>query len=92
MTLNEHLTNQENLDINKLKELANYRFQVTDPSNGYFYLEKDNIMEALDNTEGATGRVSTFLIENRSYELMTFIKATSLKYWLAFVENKVLNG
>lgn len=92
MTLTEHLTKEEMLNREQLEELANYRFQVTDPSSAYFYLEKDNIMEALDNTEGATGRVSTFLIENRADELMKFIKETSLNYWLAFVERKVLKG
>jgi hypothetical protein len=92
MTLNEHLTKEEMLNRKQLEELANYRFQVTDPSSVYFYLEKDNIMEALDNTEGATGRVSTFMIERRAEDLLTFMRETSLNYWLAFVDRKVLRG
>lgn len=93
MTLNEHLTNQDKLDKEHLAKLESLRDEVkNDASSTYYYLNADNIMEALDNTDGATGRVSTLLIEIRSEELFRFMRETSLNYWLAFVERKVLKG
>jgi hypothetical protein len=93
MTLNEHLTNQDKLDKEQLAKLKALRYGVkNDASSTYYYLDAENIMEAIDETEGAKGRVSTFVIENRADDLMTFIKETSLKYWLAFVERKVEIG
>ena len=86
MTLNEHLKNQETLDKERVEELELLKFQVIDDSSSpYYYLNADNIMEALDNTDGATGRISTFLIDNRSDDLMKFMQETSKSYWLAFV-------
>jgi hypothetical protein len=93
MTLNEHLTNQDKLDKEQLEKLEALRDEVkNDVSSTYYYLDADNIMEALDNTEGAKGRISTLLIEIRSEELFRFMRVTSLSYWLAFVESKVLKG
>lgn len=93
MTLNEYLTNHETLDKEQLEKLEALRDEVkNDAFSPFFYLNADNIMEALDETEGAKGRVSTFLIEIRSEELFRFMRETSLNYWLAFVERKVLKG
>lgn len=92
-TLDRYLNEQGRLDNAKEEALNTLYNEVkNDPSSTYYYLDADNIMEALDETEGAKGRVSTFLIDNRSDDLMKFMQETSKSYWLAFVERKVERG
>lgn len=92
-TLDRYLNEQGRLDNAKEEALNTLYDEVkNDASSTYYYLDADNIQEAIDETEGAKGRVSTFLIENRSDDLMKFINETSLNYWLAFVERKVERG
>jgi len=92
-SIDNYLNEQSRLENAKEDTLNNLKFQVlSDPSSTYFYLDADNIQEAMDETVDAKGRISTFLIENRADDLMKFMQETSKAYWLAFVELKVDRG